>query len=277
MPGKGSKRKAKDVGLGGAGASTQGLLSALGTGDVLQSEARATRSESRLSTLEAGLERMGSILGDIKSSLDLSSRPSRSRQRSPSRREGSRDSSVDSSDADKSDNGNKAFSQKNFVDKDVKVETLDVLNLVNLRTLRILLEKGDSLELALGFLDHAELLCEKAITRVYRPSALIAYDVSVRSRANLEGPRAFASVRNCDVLRYFSYDSTVVAQKGSGSNSRKAPGSSRPSGTEKRPCFVFNKAEGSCKSEGCRYVHACMFCKSTAHGASGCPSGTKSK
>ena len=275
MPkGKGSK-KAKDVGLGGAGAPPQGFLSALGTQDGMQqSDSRASRSESRLSTLEAGLKRMGSILGDIKSSLDVSSRPSRSRQRSPSRLGCSRDSSADSTD-----NGNlkTPFAQTNFVDKSVKVDSMDTLNLVSLRTLRILLEKGDSLEMALGFLDHAELLCEKAITKVYRPSALIAYDCSVRGRANLEGPRAFASVRNADVLRYFSYDSTVVAQKGSGSSTRKAPGSSRPSGVEKRPCFVFNKAEGSCKTEGCRYVHACMFCKSTAHGASGCSNSAKSK
>ena len=122
-------------------------------------------------------------------------------------------------------------------------------------------------------MDHAELLCEKAITRVYRPSALIAYDVSVRSRANLEGPRAFATVLNCDVLRYFSYDSTVVAEKGASNSSRKA---SQPSGVEKRPCFAYNKSEGGCKTDRCRYVHSCMFCKSASHGASGCSSTKKS-
>ena len=109
----------------------------------------------------------------------------------------------------------------------------------------------------------------KAANKVYQVEALIAYDKAVRARANLKGLSAFKVVETSDILTFFCYDNTEIA--------RQAAKSKKPANKSEqiRPCFAFNKVIG-CNSQNCRYKHACMFCRSTAHGSHECKSEGKS-
>lgn len=240
------------------------------------------RLESRISKVEAGMQTMASMLGGIQASMDRleanqdssGARSSRKRQRSPPWMSGrqSRSSSSTSSSRSSSPRRGKdkprIFDQSNFLDRSIKVDGFEALMLLNIRVVKYLAEQGEDL---VGLISHVELLCEKALTKVYRPSALIAYDQSVRGRASDKGPSAFGFVANVDVLRYFSFDSTVVA------TSSKPKTTVKSGGGEKKPCFTFNKTEGGCKMQGCRYTHCCMYCRSTSHGASSCTGNKPTK
>ena len=260
---------------------------------VEDSRAARARTEGRLAKVEAGFQSLAAMMGGIQASLDRqeASRDAellpRSRKRhqsppwAPRARSASCSSSLSSGSSSSSRVGSKPprskhdktpFDQRNYLDKSVKIDTLDALYLINFRTIRILLEQGEGLEEILGVLDHFEHLCEKALTRVYRPAALISYDKSVRARANEHGPQSFASVKNVDVLRFFSYDNTIVANTKKGSEGRKNPSATPGKGS----CFAFNRPEG-CKHTSCRYAHTCMFCRSTSHGSSSCSTAPKAK
>ena len=255
--------------------------------------AALAESEGRLARVEGGFNRLASMVSDIQDAVheNLEARAStrrmsplgrqgrRRRQESPPRadRESSEDSRASSSRAEdrrrRSRTRSKSckrseFAQKNFVEKSVKIDSLEALMLVNIRTVAILLKQGEDIH---GLIDHIELICEKALTRVYRVGSLIAYDKCVRTRADDKGPSVFGQVFKSDVLRHFSYDSTIVAA--SKVNKGSKPASNKV--TEKRPCFRFNSTEG-CVNQGCKYSHSCMFCRSSSHGSPTCNVSTKS-
>ena len=152
----------------------------------------------------------------------------------------------------------------------MKMDSFEALMLANIRTVKLLAFDGEDI---LALINHIELLCEKSMTRVYRPSALIDYDKSVRDRANKGGPEQYQLVQNVDVLRYFSYDSTVVAGSNPGVHQKKMV-----AGTlfkKASPCFAYNKSDKGCSMQNCKYRHACMYCRSSSHGAWSCSSGSK--
>ena len=86
------------------------------------------------------------------------------------------------------------------MEKGIKVDSFETLMLVLVRTVFILLKQGEDIE---GLLSHMEMLCEKALTKVYRVGPLVTYDKSVRDRADLVGPEAFGTVLTSDVFRFF--------------------------------------------------------------------------
>ena len=273
-------------------------------GRVISMEGTLSRISSVLSSVQSSLEGRQQSRGRSRAEgrqeeeVEEASRPSRSRRcqsppprihwsltrqsRSPRRgsssgrhqrsRSSSRGSSVPrwSSPSQKPrGKDDRPYDQKNFVDRYTKVDSIEALLLISIRTVSVLIDQGYESKDILGVLDHAELICEKALTKIYKPSALVTYDRVVRSRANTEGLGVFGQVKSSDVLRYFSYDAVSVKSK----SDKKAP-SGQGSSSEKRPCFAFNKKEG-CKIVGCRYTHQCMFCRASSHGAASCPGGEK--
>lgn len=204
-----------------------------------------------------------------------SSRLPRSRPRYEPRSRSSSETSVSSMSSvsrSRSPIKSKPYKQENFLGRHDVVDSFDKLVLVNVRTLNILVEKGESVKNIQGVLDHLELLCTKAATKVFQTRALIEYDRAVRARANTSGLVAFRKVLNSDVLKYFSYDSSVNAIT---KQTKTKVSSKNGSSDVQRPCFAFNKAESSCVASSCKYKHACMFCRSPSHGASECKTESK--
>ena len=250
---------------------------------------------SRMSSVEGAVDRLSSAIGGLQASLDrrddderrptrrprrqqsplgsprwIQGRQSRSTSRGSSSSEGRRRRRSYSPKKPKGTDDT-PFDQRNYLEKAIKLDNVEALFLVNTRTVRILLEQGEPTEAVISVLEHVEMLCEKALTRIYRPSALIGYDKAVRTRANVDGVEAFGRVRNVDVLRHFSFDATIVA--GKGGNTKKSSGGSNKS-SDTRSCFRFNSEEG-CKLTQCKYPHVCMFCRATTHGSPACTGGSK--
>ena len=253
-----------------------------------RTRAALAESEGRISRVEGGFDRLTKMVANVQDHLEKladsrategstesSSAGSRSRRRarqpSPTYARGRSSSEASSDDEQKpkraSSKHDSAFSQKNFVEKGTKVDSFETLMLVSVRTVLILLKQGEDVE---GLLSHMEMLCEKAMTKVYRVGPLVTYDKSVRDRADLVGPEAFGTVLTSDVFRFFSYDSTVVSV----SKLNKNKPVSGKSG-EKRPCFAFNK--GKCEISTCRYSHTCIFCRSASHGSMTCSNSKSDK
>ena len=237
--------------------------------------------EARVARIEASFQQMASVMGAMKSTLDkieAGGHSSRKRQRSPPRsssRHTSGSSSSDGSDDSYSRHPSrrhrgkpKPFDQERFIDRHSNIDSFEALVLVNIRTIKIMYEQGDDL---MGLIQHIELLCEKSLTHVYKASTLIEYDRSVRERANKKGCQAYDTVENSDVLRHFSYDGTIVSERG------KVKVASKPKydANVKKNCFAFNKNEGGCSLPACKYAHKCIYCQSPSHGASGCGAGAK--
>ena len=168
----------------------------------------------------------------------------------------------------------KPFTHDNFLERHEKVDALDKLMLVSIRTLKQAIAEGQNVE---GLLDHMEMICVKSSTKIYQVKAFIDFDKAVRDRANAKGISVFSKVDNADVLTYFSYDNTLAAL--ASKQKPKQNVSSKPEG--QRVCFNFNKADTECVSQSCRYKHVCMFCRSSSHGANNCrvegKTGTTSK
>ena len=248
-----------------------------------QNSAPLSMSE-RMSQVEGGVAAMTAMMSGIQASIDRLGKPqdtSRARSthrklpssppwmsgRTRSSRSSSRSSSSSSSRYRGKDVRLLPFDYCNFLDKSVKLDSFESLMLLQVRMVKSLFLQGEDL---LGLISHIELLCEKAMTRVYRIPSLIAYDHSVRVRASAKGPDGFGQVENADVLRYFAYDSTVVASAAKTKSVTKTSG-----GGDRKPCFAFNK--GDCKVQSCKFSHFCMYCRSQAHGASGCASTKTTK
>ena len=88
---------------------------------------------------------------------------------------------------------------------------------------------------------------------------------------------AFAQVENSDILRYLSYDNTVVAQRlNTQGKVSKAQSNSKPRVQSTNPCFAYNRPEG-CRNDPCRFKHACSTCGTLGHVADKCQKGEAKK
>ena len=238
------------------------------------------RVDAKLGRIETAVEQLADFVTNPGSKGSKGNRKSRRRQPSPSR---CRDSSSDSSSSRSSSSdsrsrsrsrsrspkrarGKHPFAQRNFLGRHEKVDSFDRLMLVNIRTINIAFEQGQDIR---GLVDHVEMLCQKSSTKVFQVAALCNYDKAVRLRADREGIAAFSKVEAGDILKYFSYDSSMNAVS---SRTSKSKPKSDNSG---KPCFSFNKADLTCTVVGCKYKHVCMYCHSTAHGASECNAQSK--
>ena len=197
-------------------------------------------------------------------------RSPRRRFRSRSRSARSPSSSCDSrspSRHHKRESKKGEFDQSNYLDRNQKVDSIETLLLVNVRLIKQLHEAGEEIT---AVIDHVELLVEKSSTRIFTLNALVAYDRSVKDRADRKGLRAFGSVENSDILRYLGYDGTVNAQKQSTKNNSIGGKSSIvKNANSPNVCFAFNRAEG-CKMNPCRYRHVCSGCGIQGHAAEAC-------
>ena len=61
------------------------------------------------------------------------------------------------------------FAQHNHLETTIKLDNVEAFFLVKTRRVRILLEQGEPTEAVIAVLEHVEMLCEKALTRIYRP------------------------------------------------------------------------------------------------------------
>ena len=251
-------------------------------------EDRLTAQDRLLSSQDARLGRMETLLQDLADRRGSDSRGSKKRHQSSPRRGRRSRSARPSSTARQASRARKArspsnssvssmsdksvsrspspkkskpFSQANFLDRHEKCDSFDKLMLVNIRTVNKTIDQGND---AQPILDHMEMLCVKAATKIYVVRALIDFDKAVRDRANLKGISAFKNIETSDMLAYFSYDNTIVAVA-----SRSKPKTTNKNGDNIRSCFAFNRAIG-CSSQNCRYKHMCMFCKSSSHGSYEC-------
>ena len=246
-------------------------------------QAANCKMDSRMGKIESGMQTLASLMGSIQATMEKREATgqqegrSRKRQQSPlwlnpgnpsSYRQRDSSSSSRSPSPTKRGKDKTPFDTVNFLPYEVKCDNFESLMLANVRTLKLLAFDGEDI---LALINHIELICEKAMTKVYRSSALVNYDKSVRDRANVKGPSEYQIVMNSDVLRYFSYDSTVVATNGN----RKNAGNHASSSSKKTHCFAFNKSDKGCVFPNCRYAHSCIYCKSGSHGAWSCSSGSK--
>ena len=90
----------------------------------------------------------------------------------------------------------------------------------------------------------------------------------LRTGLNKKGIKAFKNVENSDILRYLSYDGSIIAQR-AGSGTNKSTKKVVPS---QNTCFAYNRAEG-CKMNPCRYRHVCSNCGTQGHNAEACKKG----
>ena len=111
-----------------------------------------------------------------------------------------------------------------------------------------------------GVVKHGLTMAEKASKKVFEVEAFLLYDESVRERAGEAGPTAFGHVNQEDSLRFFSAE-----------NMRKATNKAKKKGD--KSCIRFN--DGGCNSKSCYFVHKCVACGDTTHGAKECKSKKK--
>ena len=154
------------------------------------------------------------------------------------------------------------FDQRSYGKKGDVIDSFEKLMVITFKTLRQFLENKYDLK---GLVRHGLSLTEKAAKDVYRPEAFVKYDESVRDRAAHDGPTAFNSVEQEDVLRFFCYDS-VKHKKTSGGASGK---SGAPQKREKI-CLRYN--DGGCTSKNCPYAHKCIACEEWGHPRKECKS-----
>ena len=157
--------------------------------------------------------------------------------------------------------GRHPFEQSNFIERGKKVDSFDKLILVNIRTIKIMFEHGEDIR---GLIDHVEMLCKKAGSKVFQIRALCDYDEAVRARADTKWMSAFERVEAGDILKYFLHDSSLNAMSSRSSKSKTKTDNSA------RVCFAFNKSDVTCAVVCCHYKHSFMYCGSTSHRASDC-------
>ena len=176
----------------------------------------------------------------------------------------SRSATDDSSDDGWAGPTNKKspFDTKHFLAKGESLESFEVLMMVTFRTLLQLNDKGLDTS---GLIKHGMILSEKASKGIYKSTALIDYDRSVRERASHYGVRAFSTVSNEDAIRYFSYDNTehrtMPTKTARASYTKRKP--------EHRVCLRYN-GDAGCYAKSCIYTHRCLLCEELGHPRADC-------
>ena len=89
------------------------------------------------------------------------------------------------------------FDHQAYIRKGEKVESFEELMVITFKTMSQLLDLKYDLR---GLIKHGQTLAEKAAKRVFKPTALVQYDESVRERAGEVGPTAFGPVSQEDEL-----------------------------------------------------------------------------
>ena len=131
---------------------------------------------------------------------------------------------------------------------------------ITFRTIKELTDEGQEVS---GIIDHGLLLAEKGSKSCYKPEALLSYDEEIRKRAGKIGPAEFGHVVQEDILRYFSFDNSIV-------NSHSSAGSSRSSRRKSdKVCIKFN-SEAGCHAKNCPFAHKCFACDDSSHGKPAC-------
>ena len=203
-------------------------------------------------------------------------KPTKSRKKKPVRVESPSDSSDDDessrstlpsdSSSSSSDRGRRSPSPK--TEKrgkyDRRRQTKKGDNLKNsisilvylIKLLRTSCKKGKRVR---GLIDHLLVMAAKPESGYYKMEFHVGYDDDCREIASEKGVRAAA------VLKFLSYDSTIVAK-------RQGPQQSQGQKQEgKGYCFKFNAA--GCSSTRCQFRHICMFCGDGSHGGQSCKRG----
>ena len=155
------------------------------------------------------------------------------------------------------------YDQRNFLGRHEKIDCIEKLLLVNVRLIKQKNEEGEDI---FDIIKHIEVLVEKSVTKMYTLKALSNYDNSVKQRADKKGLKAFRDVDNSDILRYLSYDGTVMAYKLS--NQPKTKPQSKPKQSQ-NSCYAYNRPEG-CRNDPCRYKHVCGVCGVSGHNSEKC-------
>ena len=152
------------------------------------------------------------------------------------------------------------FDQRTYGKKGDVIDTFEKLMVITFKTLRQFLENKYDIR---GLVRHGLSLSEKAAKDVYRPEAFVRYDESVRDRAAHDGPSAFNSVEQEDVLRFFCYDSVKTKKAGTATSTKG--GSSQK---KDKICLRYN--DSGCTSKGCPYAHKCIACEEWGHSRKEC-------
>lgn len=94
------------------------------------------------------------------------------------------------------------YSQTRHVDKGEEVKNVEKLMVISFKILLEVLEQGEPLK---GFLSHGLTIAEKTASGAYQDHIYIAYDASVRQRTLKQGPRAFETPINEDLIKGHSH------------------------------------------------------------------------
>ena len=156
------------------------------------------------------------------------------------------------------------FSYRHYLKKGDVLDNFEGLMVVSLKTMLNRLDQGGDVR---GIINHSLLMAEKESSHIYVVKAAIAYDASVRDRANgPEGPDAFNVVKQEDVLRYYSFENSKRANVTVSNSDKKG---SKVKRRVSLPCFKFN-ADGGCTIPQCNFTHKCSICESREHSAKTC-------
>ena len=158
------------------------------------------------------------------------------------------------------------FDHQAYIRKGEKVESFEELMVITFKTMSQLLDLKYDLR---GLIKHGQTLAEKAAKRVYKPTALVQYDESVRERAGEVGPTAFGPVSQEDILRHFCWDNAERPK--SQAKQQAKPAKSK----NDKICLRFN--DGGCQAKSCNYSHRCIACEELGHSRKDCKALSKSK
>ena len=151
------------------------------------------------------------------------------------------------------------FDQKVYGKKGEAVEDVEQLMVIAFKTIIQLLDLGQDVR---GVAKHGLFMAEKAAKQVYDPIAFTMYDECVRERAGRNGPSAFSTVEQEDVVRCFCHDNTKA--------SRAKEGSIKKSSRQKSIKLCHRFDDTGCSSKSCMYTHRCSSCDESTHGKKDC-------
>ena len=129
---------------------------------------------------------------------------------------------------------------------------------VSLRVLQDLLTRDEDVS---SYVNHLNVLADKAETRFYRSESLVAYDKAVRMAALEKERKKFADVDTTLVMLHLDFDSAVNHRKSTITNIQKT----KKSGY----CFKYNGPD-QCINQNCGYKHECSTCGDWTHGRYTC-------
>lgn len=156
-----------------------------------------------------------------------------------------------------------AFQQDEFLQSGETISGLNTVLLAGVRQVRHLVENGQE---ASPLLKHIEFLLKKSTLGVYRHEAYVAYDRTVRARADRDGIEAFGYMATEELATSFCPENLVASKNRDGGSRTKNQGKS-PKTT--KFCRAYN--EGSCTFKNCIFSHACLACEEQGHGKCDCP------